>query len=301
MRAAVVVLMLSFAVVACGPDLGQCDEQAAKTIVYLNGIPYTEGQALIQQSCAGSFCHVKAATGLARGGAPHGLDFDVAPVTKSSVMANLVALQNGIGTVREEADEIWAAVEDGSMPPGKAGDRPDLPWKRDAAGTMDAMLTGVDLDEARQKVRNWLACAAPIVAATEDSPLKSAAAPLGATEPAGMGGIEPTLASIQEKLFVVQCSTCHKGAGSLFPSLDFTSADSAFATLVGKDALAGGACSGSKLVVPNDCQNSLLYQKLFPEGQGMNACGDPMPLSGTSPDETTRKAVCDWIMAGAMK
>lgn len=302
MRAVAVVMMLmmtSWAVVGCGSDLGQCDLPRAQKMVYLNGIPYTEGQALMHQSCAGGLCHAQSATGDSRVGAPHGLDFDVVPMNKSSTPANLAVLQKGVSTIRDEAAEIWSEVDDGTMPPGEAGDRPDLPWKLDKEGTTDAMLTGVDLDGARDTLRNWLACAAPIIAATTDSPLRDAAAPLGASAEPGESTIEATLPSIFEKLLVQQCQVCHK-AGGVFPSIDFTSVDTSFDTLVGKDAAAAGACGGRKLVVPNDCQNSLLWQKIQPMGT-VPLCGTTMPQGGDVPDEMTRNAVCDWINAGALK
>jgi len=172
MRAAVVVVTLCSAVVACGPDLGTCDMTAAIKPAYLGGIPYVEGQALVHQSCAGSQCHAARATGLARTGAPHGLDLDVAPLTKASTADDLLTLQAGVNRIRDEAEEIWAVIDSGEMPPFPAGDRADLPWYSDAAGTTPAMLTGLDLTEAREKVRNWLACAAPVVAATTDSPMR---------------------------------------------------------------------------------------------------------------------------------
>src|SRR5262245_38153520 len=79
MRGVSVVLVLSsWAMSACGPDLGTCDmAKATAPLVYLNGVPYTEGQALIYQNCAGSQCHAASAVGVSRTGAPHGLNFDV--------------------------------------------------------------------------------------------------------------------------------------------------------------------------------------------------------------------------------
>ena len=305
MRAAVVVVMLCSAVVACGPDLGNCDLPAAQKMVYLNGIPYVEGQALIHQSCAGSFCHAAGATGAARSGAPHGLDFDVAPMTKDSTATSLTVLQRGVNRVRDEAEELWSIIETGEMPPGEAGDRPDLAWTWDAAGTMPAMLTAVDLDEARQKVRNWLACAAPVVAATTDSPQAAQvrALNLGAVEMPGTVNVGATFDSIYTSL-LVGCESCHRAA-SPFPNqaLNFSTADAAFMTLVGKDAFSGAAaeCAGSKLVIAGNCVDSLLYQKLLPEGMQKNACGAPMPLTGMPATDAQRKAVCDWINAGAAR
>jgi hypothetical protein len=304
MRARFVCLVVSWAVVACGPDLGTCDMDAAKKIVFLDGTPYTEGQALTYQSCAGSTCHASRAVGDGRTGAPHGLNFDVQPLTKSATVEDLRVLRSGINEVRNEAEELWSAIDGGEMPPGKAGDRPDLAWYSDAAGTTPAMLTGLDLAEARDNVRNWLACQAPIVAATSDSPLAQQAKRmmLGAVLDPGTSTIGTTFQSIYDNLLTT-CTACH-GATSPYKNqaLNFSTKDAAFASLVGKNAfdMTDAKCKGRKLVTPGDCEMSLLYQKLSLTKGSADLCGDPMPLTGSMVSAATQKAVCDWIMAGAM-
>jgi hypothetical protein len=306
MRAVAVVFTLSWAlvVVACGPDLGTCDEPTARKLVYLNGVPYTEGQALIHQSCSASLCHAESATATSRNGAPHGLNFDLSPMTKASTAENLVVLQRGVNRIRDEAEEIWAIIESGEMPPGKAGDLPDLPFYRDVAATVPANLAAVDIAESRQLVRNWLACSAPVVAATTDSPQAAAvvSASIGAVVDPGQATIQPNFASIFDFLLGPSCASCHRAAGPYAAlGLDFTSADTSFATLVSKPAAmaGGGMCGGMNRqhVVPRDCANSLLWQKL----QATVPCGAPMPLGGPPPSEEARKAVCDWITAGAAR
>jgi hypothetical protein len=304
MRAGFVGLALSCCVVACGPDIGECDMSAATKVVYLNGVPFVEGQALIHQSCSGGSCHSTSAVGEARTGAPHGLNFDVAPVTKSSTAKDLRVLRTGINEIRNEADELWAVIDGGSMPPGKAGDRPDLAWRTDREGKMDAMLTGLDLAEARDKVRNWLACQAPIVAATSDSPLASNAKgmQLGAVMEPGVAGVGADFQSIYDSLLTT-CTSCHSANGA-FSGLviDFSTKDSAYKTLVDKRASAagpGGKCGGRTLVKPNDCEGSLLYQKLAFKTGSPELCGASMPLSAPMVSAEVQKAVCDWINAGA--
>jgi hypothetical protein len=305
MRAAFVVFVMSLGVVACGPDLGNCDMKAATKVVFLGGTPYVEGQALVYQSCAGSTCHASAAVGAGRTGAPHGLNFDVQPLTKSSSAKDLEILRSGINKVRGEADELWSVIDSGEMPPGKAGDRPDLPWFADAAGTMDAMLTGLDLAEARDKVRNWLACQAPIVAATTDSPYASQAKSmqLGSVMSAGVTTIKgTTFQSIYDNVLIT-CVACH-GATSPYKNqaLNFSTKDAAYMSLVGKSAFAGtdAQCSGRTLVTKGDCMTSLLYQKLTLAKGSAELCGEPMPLTGPKISDEAQKAVCDWITAGAM-
>ncbi|HKU43850.1 MAG TPA: hypothetical protein VJR89_37075 [Polyangiales bacterium] len=307
MRGVSLVLVLavfeSWAMSACGPDLGTCDMDAAKKAVYLNGVPYTEGQALIYQNCAGSQCHAASAVGASRTGAPHGLDFDVSPMDKTSTADKVPVLQAGIGNVRDEADELWQQVDSGKMPPGKAGDRPDLPWT-DVTGTVNVMLTGLDLAEARDKVRNWLACAAPIYAATSDSPQKDAVMALGAVgDPGTPPSVGPSWSSVYTNV-LSSCGSCHNPSSPFSnQALDLSNKDTAYMQLVGKMAFSGSGamCSGRTFVIPKDCQNSLLYQKLQPKGAVANLCGMPMPYGSPDPvPEAQRKAVCDWITAGAM-
>jgi hypothetical protein len=304
MRAVFVVLAVSSAVVACGPDLGTCDIDAAKEVVYLNGAPFVVGQALVYQSCAGSTCHASSAVGKGRTGAPHGLNFDVQPLTKSSTAKDLDVLRSGINEVRNEADELWSVIDSGEMPPGKAGDRPDLAWYSDAAGTTQAMLTGLDLADARDKVRNWLACQAPIVAATSDSTLATGAMrmQLGSVVMQGKPTIGPNFQSIYDNLLTT-CTTCHSATGAYKNlGLDFTTKDSAYMTLVNKNAFAGsgGMCMGRTLVKPMDCQSSLLYQKLAFATGSSQLCGMSMPYGAAMVSSDVQKAVCDWIAAGAM-
>jgi hypothetical protein len=302
--AAFVVFVMSLSVVACGPDLGNCDMEAAKTRVFLNGTPFVEGQALLYQSCAGTTCHASGAVGEGRTGAPHGLNIDVQPLTKSATAADLNILRAGINEVRGEADELWAVIDSGKMPPGKVGDRPDLPWFSDAAGTTSAMLTGLDLSEARDKVRNWLACQAPIVAATSDSPLAAQAKSmlLGSVMVPGVSPINGTFQSIYDNLLTT-CRDCH-GPTSPYKNqaLNFSTKDTAYMSLVGKSAFAGAQaeCSGRTLVTKGDCTTSLLYQKLSLATVAAGLCGAPMPLTGSMISAAAQKAVCDWITAGAM-
>ena len=69
------------------------------------------------------------------------------------------------------------------------------------------------------------------------------------------------------------CTSCH-GATKLVPNLDFSTKDTAFATLVNVDASTGGACGGKgKLVTPNNCETSILYSKLT---QTTPVCGRPL-------------------------
>jgi len=93
--------------------------------------------------------------------------------------------------------------------------------------------------------------------------------------------------------------------GSVFGSPDFSTLDTAYASLVDKDAsmMAPGACGGmGKLVTPGNCETSLLYLKLT---QSMPKCGRRMPLSSDTMPQILPQAsidmLCAWIKAGAKK
>jgi cytochrome c5 len=297
MRVVAVVLTLSWAVVACEVDLGTCDMTAATKVAYLNGTPYHEGQALVNASCAGGTCHASGATGAGRNGAPHGLNFDVQPLTKSSTAADVSVLKAGLTEIRAEASELWALIDEGEMPPGKVGERPPPALYSDMGGTLK-----VDLANSKEKVRNWLACQAPIVAGTTDSAVMADAMALGKVVPPGTAAIAANFASIYDNLLTT-CTACHSAVGTYKQLvLDFASRDAAFATLVNKIAVtgSGGMCSGRTLVKPMDCKNSLLYQKLAATG-APELCGASMPFGAPMVSADVAKAVCDWIDAGAAK
>lgn len=298
MRVVVVVLM-SWAVVACEADLGTCDMAAATKVAYLNGVPYYEGQAIVNSSCAGGSCHANGATGDGRNGAPHGLNFDVQPVTQTSSANDVTVLRSGISEVREEAGELWGVIDSGSMPPGKAGERTPPTFYADAAGTM--VVPGLDLKTSKDKVRNWLACQAPVVSATSDAPLKAEVAALGPAVDAGKSSIAADFASIYTNLLTT-CVSCHSATGAYKQLvIDFATKDTAYATLVGKTAVMGngGMCGGRTLVKAGDCENSLLYQKIkYPTGSPQ-LCGMSMPFGAALPPPAVSQAVCDWIKAGA--
>jgi hypothetical protein len=303
MRVVAVVLTMSWAVVGCEADLGTCDMTAATKVAYLNGTPYYEGQAILNASCAGGSCHANGATGDGRNGAPHGLNFDVQPLTKSSTQADLGVLKAGITEIRDEASELWGLIDDGDMPPGKAGERPAPALYSDAAGT--TKVASPDLATSKDKVRNWLACQAPIVAATTDSAVMTDAMALGKIEAPGTAAIAADFGSIYDNLLgQTICTSCHSAAGAYKQLvLDFTSKDTAYATLFNKTAVlgSGGMCGGRTLVKPMDCKGSLLYQKLAYATGAPELCGSPMPFGGTMVSPDIAKAVCDWITAGAAK
>lgn len=256
--------LLSFAAAGCATDLGECDEaMLGGSDVPGNLVPHT-GQLVMQQSCAGGRCHSADATGAARVGVPAGFNFDVVP-SDSSPQA-LAKVSKAASTVQDEAEEIWAEVDEGAMPPaGPAGSGP----------------LGADEKEA---LRNWLACGAEVIpapAATGSDPWSQAYGAMIGT-----------------------CAGCHgsatymvSGQGFLFGDLGDPCA--AYDNVVGNTSV--NAACGEQLVVPGDPQNSLLLQKL--EGTQPQNCGAympfaaPMPYAQTNPDAVAQ--LRQWIMSGA--
>jgi len=291
------VVLFAVGVAGCEPDLGACDMNAATEggLVYgADGTPYYAGQALVQTACANGVCHSSGAVGPGRVGAPHYLNFDVGVLNASSTPQNVGNLRAGISTVRDEAGEMYSQLSDDLMPPGKAGERVAPMWKN--ADGSAASLPAITTAEGKSTVRNWLACNAPIVAGVTGAPAD--AMQLGTIKaPLEISTTDATFTSVYTGVLTAACATCHDG--KMFSSqtpLDFTTQAKAFATLVGPDVSGTGSCVGKgKLVTPNNCDTSVLYQKLLPAPV---SCGAPMPL-GTMGNQTQRDLVCNWIKAGA--
>ena len=287
-------LVVALVLAGCKADLGTCDVNAANQVVFSpEGTPFMQGQALIHQSCAGAFCHASGAIGDLRKGAPHGLDFDVNPLTLTSQPLQLTSLQNGIAKVREEAAEMWGEIEAGTMPPGAAGTRGLFNWTN--AQKMPVVLD-INTPQGKDIARNWLACQAPIVAGVTGAQVPPN---LGAVVPAAMvSATTATFKSVYDTLLGTSCKGCHVAGGPYAKQtpLDFTSEQTAFATLVSQPASTTGMCPGrGQLVMPGSCQNSLLFQKLQPAP----GCGATMPLGGDPVMAATMTALCAWIDGGA--
>lgn len=109
-------------------------------------------------------------------------------------------------------------------------------------------------------------------------------------------GVQPTLESIQAKVFSPTCavSGCHTGpAGGALPAgMDLGSADASFTSLVGVASIQ----EPTRLrVAPADAGASYLVAKI----EGTAATGGRMPLGGTALDAATIDAIRAWIDAGA--
>jgi hypothetical protein len=271
----------------------------ATSVVYASdGTPYYPGQALVQTACAEGVCHSSYAENASRKGAPHGLNFDVAPLTAQSTEANISALRDGIAHVRDHAGDIWGEVAAGTMPPGEAGKRPEQTWKV-AGGTVPAdPLTGVTTDRGKATIRNWLACGAPIVAGATGAPdIANTFGPLVDPLKITTTGA-PTFDMVYDTVFRSCGTSCHMPGGYMV-GLDLSSKATTLSSLIDKAPFAGGgqAMCGSvtkKLIVPGNCKESLVYLKLG----ATPPCGTQMPPTGALAPASVQ-LLCDWIDAGA--
>jgi hypothetical protein len=309
----------------CRPDLGQADPDAAREVVYdRDGVPAYAGQALVIQSCgAGGFCHSEGIEPSERFGAPAGLDFDLrlASVTAESEDEASFRLLAHRALVIQHAGAIGAQVAGGEMPPsGAVGDlyraSTAIEYTRfDDSGADIGPLPGLDTEEGREILRNWLAMgdALPVVERTLPR--------LGGEEPVTgdvvsaceRNCVDPTFESIYEQIFLPTCglSRCHD---STDPSADLDLAgaidaavsredrvgvmSSVLEGMVGAEAR-GSQCRGRNiLLVRGDATRSLLYAKVAATSSE-DVCGSRMPLAGNPLSEQRLCAIREWIACGA--
>lgn len=277
-------LCIAFAAQGCGNDLGECDEAAAERLVYgRNRLVATPGQALAHDSCGnGAFCHSARAEGDNRVGAPHGLDFDMIPSA------------TGWRTMLDYAEDAWAAVEDGSMPPRGVGSTKvgsgDWSYERrrsDDSPRMPSIYTA----EGKEIFRNWLACDMPFVAETtlEGQPSGDGDGDGDADDDSGVPAGTVDWGTIYADIVEPNCALggCHDdkaGAGSL----RMGSACGAFEALQ-----QAGPCAQPRMT-PGD-EDSFILEKLRDEAP---SCGFRMPTTGRL-SESDIARVAEWVESGA--
>lgn len=286
------VMAVAASLAGCAEDLGTCEMNAATQVVYAaDGTPYYAGQGLVQYGCSEGVCHSEVAVNDARKGAPHGLNFDLRPLTPTSTPANISALRAGVVKVRDEAGEIYGELTAGTMPPGAAGQRPDPAWKLQSGQV--ANLPGVNTDVGIATVRNWLACGAPVVSGVTGAPADASQIASSAIVPAMTIQVGNTFESVYTNVLAPCAAACHKPGGS-YAALDLSTKAIAFGSVVGK-AAPGACASAGQLVTPGNCETSVLYKKLTPTP----GCGAQMPLGGPYLSASNLDALCQWIKAGA--
>jgi hypothetical protein len=321
--AGLIGVVVALALGGCEPDLGECDNAAAREVVYNEcGNPAYLGQALVQNSCGhGGYCHSRLATGLARRGAPLELNWDshLASLDGNINPYSLDTLRQGQLNLFENRQLVWTMVEGGAMPPmdGDATDgvfdRSDRPFFHRAGG---GAVVGLDMEQERDHLRNWLACGSPLIERTrlptgmDDYRLTvgiqiPAQDPLPDPLPVKCQVPEPNFPSIYRVVIEPSCggaSACHNAMSGLLDQhhLDMSTREMAYMNLVGVTAMgedtAGPICasSGLRRVVPGAPEMSLLYLKVTSP-----PCGMPMPLGGTPLPMETTEVIREWIANGA--
>ncbi|MEM9068118.1 MAG: hypothetical protein AAGE52_06410 [Myxococcota bacterium] len=338
------LLLTLLTLLGCKPDLGECNEGEGpgqdREVVYLvngspdDGTPLYAGQALMQIHCGNSgFCHSQAARGSGRAGAPRGLDFDVnlacttADACSSGIEMSIERLSESQREVFDHRVNIWRTIENGSMPPGRAGEavRAGDQYFRevDSNGAFSNELPSLDDREGRRILRNWLKCGAPVVSQAREPSDGERPGFLCSDDASDMvgdcrvraGTIEPpeaNWASIYEMIVVPLCLECHRDDGNPFfgpddqeldlclsdtPASGPCDRDAVLTSLTGMPAFAPSCDGEGDLIVAGDAANSVFFDKLT----AGPTCGDPMPLGdndGLSADILA--PIREWINAGAM-
>lgn len=296
-------LLCAFQAGCSTAELGECDELAARQLVFdQNGTPAYAGQAQLMVSCGnGGFCHSAEASGpLGRFGAPGHLNFDmnVAATGADPAEAATDRLRRGVSRVREYAESIFTEVDAQRMPPfGEATITAHAGVPRFAFED-GSRLKLVDTFEGLEVLQNWLACGAPVVERT--TPRGAGVEPVGDIVPAQGSAIQPTFSSIYNNYISPTCGqACH---GPNIPTelarsnLNMSTQGLAYTALVNQ-AAAGEACGSTTAtrVIPGDAAGALITQKL----SGSPPCGESMPIGGTVPAGVLT-ALQQWINDGAL-
>jgi uncharacterized membrane protein len=247
---------------SCGVDVGKCDA----TMLGGNDLTGTvnTGQTVVNSSCASGRCHSETATGMARNGAPAGLNFDV--LATDSMQATLDRIDRGAKKVKDKAEQMWAQIDADLMPPKGLG-----------------AITPTE----KEQIRNWLACGAPVSKAIGAAPTTADWASIYAVFSGTCLGCH---------------SSASAAAGGNFAMGDAGDACGSYAKVVTKAAVSPMCMgAGRVLIVPGQPDNSLLVQKVEGKQQcgASMPLGAPMPLAATNPDLVQK--LREWITAGAPK
>lgn len=242
-----------------------------------SGMVATKGQALAHESCGnGAFCHSSAAKGGSRFGAPAGMNFDMLPSP------------SGWPELVQRRENAWDLVQSGDMPPGKTGQGvvDEGGWVFDVHLSADApKLPPLSSDAGKAALRNWLACGAPIVAATKVPSWAQAPATGSGKDGGTASGFDAIFTSIlQPSCAIAGCHNASAAAGGL----KLGDACASYAEL-----LKAGAC-GMPRVRPGDGA-SLLLNKLESRTP---VCGGGMPPKGSLAADKIA-SVRAWVEAGA--
>lgn len=313
--------------VGCEATLdGTCDDatRAVAFRVACTPAPQYAGQALVNGTCAGGYCHSSNAVNDAsrpqvdqrdlRHGVPRGFDFDLEYPTTP---AELERLREHQARMYEERGRLFDAVASEKMPPAplQVPGGTDFDPLHEVHGTFADThedLPALDTPEGRAILRAWLLCGVPVVERTEIGSEAVPGTPVGDVLDALLCPVEPTFDSIFDNVLRSKCATssCH-GASPPTGNMQFDpdDADLTHASLVGVLAM-GSECGGTgrTRVLAGDPDNSLLVQKL--EGDTSTpapalddaVCGSRMPEGGPyDVPAQAIQAIRDWIAGGALR
>jgi hypothetical protein len=308
--------LLALLLAACAPvDLGPVDRDAAYELVYApDGAPAYAGQALMIESCGGGgFCHAGGDVRPEdRFGTPAHLDFDLRPLMDAPRDRLFEA---GADTF-EHRRAIWTQVEAGLMPPGGAvGERvlmdSRVGYQRVEEGGGLTALPGLDTEEGRDILRNWLGCGVPLVERIE-----GASTGLGQVVPGcQLDCVDATWPSLYVEVIEPGCTqgACHD-AEDPRAGLDLSSAGTSPAELAAvlarlgtpaaPVAARGALCASTRLPLLDvdgapgaiDARDSLLYLKV---ADAEPVCGSAMPLTGNRVASQRLCALELWLTCGA--
>jgi len=306
----------------CEAELGgSCDDATravAETVACtpeLN-VQYA-GQALVNGTCAGGFCHSIDAVNddtlpdvdqrNLRRGVPGGFNFDLRHATTAD---ELDQLRSNRAYILEHAGEFYASVESGDMPREGANVPPVDSDQGVVAATGEGLPT-LETEAGRAILRAWLICGAPVVERTTSDP-PAPGTPVGDPLDASLcAQPDPTFDSLFTVIIRGSCAVegCHAGvppdgsAPTGMMLLDPNDPALSYANLVGVDAMGVECGDGARRrVVAGDPDASLLIQKLEGNGTPDGAeCGDRMPQGGPYLRDSTIAVFREWIAAGALR
>lgn len=289
---------------SCTPTepLGECNEAVIqKSMVLMDGKIMYGGQAAVNLLCA-TGCHNSGASTSKRKGAPGYLNFDMYPVSSSDVNTEdsqrlLKRMAKRRQIIRDNAEEIWASIKNGTMPP-KGWEPPKdtiLPVFGGAEKPCERAKEVEDFgpDRINETIRNWLACGAQVID-VNTTVIEGLARNIEAMQECNdpMIGVSDQLISfqdIQTQILDVKCSSCHPTRGDI---ASFTNSEESFAALVTDRK---PVCGDRPYVTPGDPSRSYLYDMLF---ESAPECGVHMPPDSFLTNEELQM-VYDWIVQGA--
>ena len=321
------IFCLAVLSMGCRASLGECNDLELPIVFQTEAtgaVPMYAGQALMIQSCGSGdgICHSAAATGVDRRAVPIGFDFDVEPLDRTlcgndtnteECLAEQARLRTAVQVAFDYRVLSWNEVAEERMPPG--GAQPVDPsaakyFRRVANGTgvPGEELPGLDSEEGKDIFRNWVACGMPVVGHLGEPTSTTTAGEN--CDPDGEGAYgqcriagtppmppEANWASIYSYLRRdCASSICHGADAEPLMGDDLMEA---YDAIVGSASSDSQACGERTLIVPNDVDASLLYEKLAASEDSPPSCGDEMPRGAPAPPEAFLALIRAWINAGA--